>query len=218
MFKPRLQIIFFISTLVLVLSCSLKGQKLKIDNSISNSIDSTFKANILFESPIKPEFSFHVRKTFDYERLGQNGMDLAYFLKADSYNTTDVYVSSITECNLNKDTIVLVGGLFYNSGIAFRITIFGDKFNSQLLLTETENVYSKTNKKIDLVKEVILNSDSLSMTLTQKPIFKIGNPIKGKIKIKSEKFYQLDKDGILYKINPEFDIIFDTKIKEKEKD
>jgi hypothetical protein len=220
MFKQnKLTRIFFISTLIFSLaSCSSKGQKFKIDNSISHSIDSTFKANILFDSPIKPEFSFHVRKTFDFEKFGQNGMDLAYFLKADSYNSTDVYSSSITECNLNKDTIVLVGGLFYNSGIAFRITIFGDNFNSQLLLTETEKVYSKTNNKDNLEKEIILNSDSLSMTLTQKPIFKIGNSVKGKIKIKSDPFYQLDKDSVLFKIIPEFDIIFDTKIKEKEKD
>ena len=211
--------IFFIPTLIFILtSCSSSGQKFKIDPTISNSIDSTFKENVLFNSPIKSEFSFHVIKTFDYERFNQGGMDLPYFLKGDSYEPSDQYVNSITQCYLSKDTIVLVGGLFYESGIGFRITIFGDRFNSQLLLTATDEIYSKTEKKGDLTKEVILNSDTLSMTLTQKPVSKNRSILKGKLKVKTQAFYQLDKDNKLFKIKPEFDIIFDTKIKEQEKD
>src|SRR5436309_2458498 len=133
--------------IICITSCSSKGQKCSIDNSISKSIDSTFKANILFDSPIKPEFSFHVINTFDFTKFGQNGMDLAYFLKADSYNSTDVYVSSITRCNLSKDTIVLVGGLFYESGIGFRITIFNDKYDYQFYLVSADKIYSPTGNK-----------------------------------------------------------------------
>ena len=95
---------------------------------------------------------------------------------------------------------------------------FDDSFNSQLLLTATDKVYSKTEKKVDLAKEIILNSDTLSMTLTQKPVYKNGSILKGKLKVKAQPFYQLDKDNSLFKIRPEFDIIFDTKVKEKEKD
>ena len=143
-------------------------------------------------------------------------MDLAYFLKGDSYEQSDQYVNSMTQCYLSKDTIVLVGGLFYESGVGFRITIFGDKFDTQLFLTAADKIYSKTNNKKDLEKEIIQNADSLSMTLTQNPIFKIGSIIKGKLKLKSTPFYQLDKDNVLFKIDPEFDIIFDIKITEKE--
>ena len=211
--------IFFISTLIFFLtSCSSNGQRFKIDGTISNSIDSTFKENVLFDSPIKSEFSFHVIKTFDYEKFNQGEMDLPYFLEGDSHEQSDQYVNSITRCYLSKDTIVLVGGLFYESGIGFRITIFDDRFNSQLLLTASDEIYSKTEKKDDLTKEIILNSDSLSMTLTQKPVYKNGSVLKGKLKVKAHPFYQLDKDNKLFKIKPEFDIIFDTKIKEKEKD
>lgn len=143
-------------------------------------------------------------------------MDLSYFLKGDSYESTDQYVNSITQCYLSKDTIVLVGGLFYEPGVGFRITIFGDKFETQLFLTSAEKIYSKTNNKKDLEKEIIQEADSLSMILTQKPIFKIGSTIKGKLKLKSKPFYQLDKDNVLFKIDPKFDIIFDIKINEKE--
>ena len=209
--------LFIALTLVLLLaSCSSTGQKFKIHPTISTSIDSTFKENVLFDSPIKSEFSFHVVKTFDFEKFEQNGMDLAYFLKGDSYEQSDQYVNSMTQCYLSKDTIVLVGGLFYESGVGFRITIFGDKFDTQLFLTAADKIYSKTNNKKDLEKEIIQNADSLSMTLTQNPIFKIGSIIKGKLKLKSTPFYQLDKDNVLFKIDPEFDIIFDIKITEKE--
>jgi hypothetical protein len=197
-------------------SCSSKGQKYRIDQNISKSIDSTFKENVLFDSPIKSEFSFHVANTFDYEKFEQNGMDLSYFLKGDSYESSDQYVNSMTQCYLSKDTIVLVGGLFYESGVGFRITIFGDKFNTQLFLTATDKIYSKTNNKKDLEKEIIQDADSLSMTLTQKPTFKIGSTIKGKLKLKSKPIYQLDKGNALFKIDPKFDIIFDIKINEKE--
>ena len=200
----------------LLVSCSSKGQKYKIDQTISKSIDSTFKENVLFDSPIKSEFSFHVANTFDYEKFEPNGMDLSYFLKGDSYESTDLYVNSMTQCYLSKDTIVLVGGLFYESGVGFRITIFGDKFDTQLFLTSADKIYSRTNNKKDLEKEIIQDADSLSMILTQKPIFKIGSTIKGKIKLKSKPFYQLDKDNVLFKIDPKFDIIFDIKINEKE--
>jgi hypothetical protein len=200
----------------LLASCSSKGQKYKIDQTISKSIDSTFKENVLFDSPIKSEFSFHVANTFDYEKFEPNGMDLSYFLKGDSYESTDQYVNSMTQCYLSKDTIVLVGGLFYESGVGFRITIFGDEFDSQLFLTSADKIYSKTNNKKDLEREIIQNADSLSMTLTQKPIFKIGSIIKGKLKLKSTPFYQLDKDKLLFKLDPKFDIIFDIKINEKE--
>jgi len=211
--------VLFISTLIfLLVSCSSKGQKFKIDNSISNSIDSTFKENILFDSPIKQEFSFHVVKNFDYERFKENGMDLSYILRGDSFEPSDQYVNSITECYLSKDTIVLVGGLFYESGIGFSIKVFDDKINSQFILTATEKIYSKTEQKNDLVKEITLNSDTLSMTLTQQPVYKNGSLLKGKLKLKTQPFYQLDKDNILVKIKPEFDIIFDTKVEEKEID
>ena len=210
--------IFTISALIfLVTSCTSKGHKFKIDSSISNSIDSIFEANELNNTPIKPDFSFHVVKTFDYNQFGQNGMDLAYFLQADDYNSTDVYVNSITECFLSKGTIVLVGGLFSGSGIGFKITIYENKCDAKLFVTSTDKIYSKTENKKDLEKEMIVKSDSLSMTLTQKPDFKIGSSIKGKIKIKSAPFYQLDKQNVLFKINPQFDVIFDTKIKEREK-
>jgi hypothetical protein len=200
----------------LLVSCSSKGQKYKIDQTISKSIDSTFKENVLFDSPIKSEFSFHVANTFDYEKFEPNGMDLSYFLKGDSYESTDQYVNSMTQCYLSKDTIVLVGGLFYESGVGFRITIFGDKFDTQLFLTSADKIYSRTNNKKDLEKEIIQDADSLSMILTQKPIFKIGSTIKGNIKLKSKPFYQLDKDNVLFKIESKFDIIFDIKINEKE--
>jgi len=145
-------------------------------------------------------------------------MDLSYFLKGDSYEPSDQYVNSMTQCYLSKDTIVLVGGLFYESGVGFRITILGDKFNTQLLLTAADKIYSKTNDKKDLEKEIIQDTDSVSMTLTQKPTFKIGSTIKGKLKLKSKPFYQLDKDNVLFKIDPKFDIIFDIKINEKDKE
>ena len=212
----RIFITVFVS--ICLASCSSKEQTFKIDNSISKNIDSIFKANILFDSPIKPEFSFHVVNTFDYKKFGKNGMDLAYFLEADSYNSTDVYVSSITQCNLSKDTIVLVGGLFYGSGIGFRITLFNDKYDYQFYLVSTDKIYSPTGNKSDLAKEIFLNSDSSSMTLTQKPNLKIGSVVKGSMKIKPHPFYQLDSSNFLIKINPEFDIIFDTKISEMEKD
>jgi len=212
------RIITVLSLISLLVSCSSKEDKFKIDNTISNSIDSIFKENILFDTPLKPEFSFHVVKTFDYERFKQKGMDLAYFLEGDSYEPSDQYINSITKCYLSKDTIVLFGGLFYESGIGFRITIFNDKFNSQLFLSATDKIYSKTERKGDLEKEIILNSDTLSMTLTQKPVFKIGNTLKGKIKIKTQPYYQLDKDNILFKIKPKFDIIFDTKIRKEGED
>lgn len=220
MFKQNiLTRLFFIPTLIFILiSCSSNGQRFKIDPTISNSIDSIFKEKVLFKSPVKSEFSFHVVKTFDYEKFNQGGMDLPYFLKGDSYAESDQYVNSIAQCYLSKDTIVLVGGLFYNSGIGFRITIFDDRFYSQLILTATEEIYSKTDKKDDLTKEIILNSDSLSMTLTQKPVYKNGSVVKGKLKIKSQPFYQLDRDNKLFKIKPEFDIVFDTKVKEMERD
>ncbi len=209
------RILFTLILCLLLIICSSKGQSFQIDHTISENIDSIFKANVLLDSPIKAEFSFHVVKTFDPERFGEHGMDLAYFLKGDGFQPTDQYVSSITRCYLSKDTIVLMGGLFYESGIGFRITIFNDNFDSQLYLVSSEKIYSKTDKKNGFGKEIFVNSDAAVMTLVQKPNFIIGSTLKGKLAIRSESFYQLDKDLVPFKLKPEFEIIFDTKVKDE---
>ena len=59
--------------------------------------------------------------------------------------------------------------------------------------------------------------------LAQNPMLAVvivrnGNFSVRKIKVKAQPFYQLDKDNKLFKIEPQFDIIFDTKVKEKEGD
>jgi len=210
--------IFIISFINLLLfSCSSQKQKFKIDNSASVGIDSIFKANGLLDTSIKHGFSFHIKKTFDYERFGQNNMDLAYFLKRASYKPTEVYISSMSDCYLSKDTIILIGVMADKGGIGFRISIFDDKYNSQLRLIAVEKIYSKTEKKNDLQEDIFLNPDIISLTLTEKPKFKTGSSLKGKMAVKYEPFYQVDSFKMLSKISPQFDIIFDTEIHAEKK-
>ena len=66
------RILFTLVLCLLLIICSSKGQSFQIDHTISENIDSIFKANVLFDSPIKAEFSFHVVKTFDPERFADN--------------------------------------------------------------------------------------------------------------------------------------------------
>jgi hypothetical protein len=206
--------IFIISSIISsLISCSHQKQQFKVDNSVSLTIDSISKANMIFESSLNPKFSFHVKKTFEYERFGQNGMDLAYFLKASSDKLTEVYVSGMSECYLDKDTINLMGILGYESRMGLIISIFGDTFNSQLRLIAAGKIYSKTEKKSDLQDDIILNSDSISLTLTEKPKFISGSNLKGKMDVKFEPFYQVDSSNRLSKITPELSIIFDTEIR-----
>lgn len=204
---------FIISFIIsLLVSCSSEKQKFKIDDSISFTIDSISKANVFFDDSAKPGFLFRVKKTFDYKKFGQNDMDLAYFLKANSDKSTEAYIETGTECYLDKDTINLTAVLVRESGIGFIISIFDDKFNSHVRLIATKKIYSKTERKSDLQDDIILNSDSIALTLTEKPKFKIGSRLKGKMEVKFEPFYQVDSSNRLLKIVPQFDIIFDTEI------
>jgi hypothetical protein len=204
-------IIIFISLLV---SCSSPKQKFKIDNTISSVIDSIFNnAYPFFAFSKNSGCLVHVKNTFDYERFGQNSRDLVYFLKADSNKATGGYVKSMFECFLNKDTIDLTVILSYESNVAFKISIFDDKVNSRLRLIAAEKIYSKTEKKNDLQNDLILNSESTFLTLTEKPKFKPGSTLKGKMEVKFEPFYQVDISGRLSKIAPQFDIIFDTEVR-----
>ncbi len=171
----------------------------------------------MLSSAVKPEFAFHVINTFDFEKFGNNGMDLAYILKANK-NGGDEYVNSFAGCYLEKDSIILIGGLAYSSGIIFRITIVGDTYNCEVGLEAEKNIYAKDVSKGSLLKEITLKADSTLMIVSEKPKPQIGSIIKGKLKIKAQPFYQLDSNQKAVKIFPEFEIIFDTKVGEKEKD
>jgi hypothetical protein len=200
---------FIISSLV---SCSPQKQKFKVDNSISPGIDSIFKVYGVFDSSSERGILFHVKRTFDYERFAKNPTDLAYFLKADTSKSTEVYVGGGSECHLDKDTITLIAILNYEYTIGLKISIFDDKFNSQLRLIATEKIYSKSEKKNYLQEEIILNPDSISLILTGNPNFKTGSRLKGKMEVKFEPFYQIDSSNRLSKIDPQFKIIFNNKI------
>jgi hypothetical protein len=205
----------FINSVIIsfFLSCSTQQQKFNIDKSISPAIDSIFKANALFDIPITNGFSFRLKRTIDFEKFGQNGMDLAHLAKADSNWPMDVYVNSMTECYLDKDSIILIGVLDdQKAGIGITLSIFTDKFNSRLRLIGNGKIYSKTGKKNDLQEDIILNPDSISLTLTERPTFNIGSELKGKMEVKYESFYLLDSAAMLSKISPRFDILFDTEI------
>lgn len=204
---------FIVSSFVsLLVSCSLHKQKFKVDNSISHGIDSIFKLHGVFDSSSTRGLFFHIKRTFDYERFRQNTTDLAYFLKADTSKSTEVYVGGGSECHLNKDTISLIAILNYENTIGLRISIFDDKFNSQLRLIATEKIYSKSEEKNYLQEEIILNPDSISLILTENPNFKTGSRLKGKMEVKFEPFYQVDSSNRLSKIDPCFKIIFDNEI------
>lgn len=212
-------ILFFLAFEIFFASCvpTPPAKKFSIDNSVSNYIDSTFKESVLIKSSERPEFAFHVANNFDYKKFGINGMDLPYLLNG-SIDINHDYVNSYSECYLSKDTIVLLGALVYSSGIVFKILIYGDKYDCQLGLSADDSIYSKRNSKNKLEKEIILDADSSSMALTQKPQFKTGSIIKGKVKLKPELFYQLDSTKIPSPIKADIDIIFDAPIGEKEKD
>ncbi|MBX9784575.1 MAG: hypothetical protein K2X48_14895 [Chitinophagaceae bacterium] len=213
--KPNLIKIFITSSIVLsFISCSPQNQQYKIDDSVSPTVDSIFKANnILFYNSLNPKFLFHIKNTFDYEKFEDNGEDLAYILKTSSEKSKEAYLNGMSECTLKKDTINLTLILSYQSRAGILLSIFDDKFTSQLRLIGTEKIYSKTERKSDLRSEIILNPDNISLTLVEKPRFKSGKKIKGKMDVKFEPFYQLDRSNRLTKINPEFIIIFDSEIR-----
>jgi hypothetical protein len=204
---------FIISFIILLfVCCSSKKQKFKIDSSVSPRIDSIFNADESIDSSSRSIFSFHIKRTFDFERFGQHDRDLAYFLKKEKYKSKEVYISCRPEGFLDKDTIDLTAVIINEGGIGFLISIFDDKFDSKFRLIATSKIYSKTEEKKDLRDDIILNADSISLTLTEKPTYKTGSRLKGKMEVKYESFYQLDSSDKLSKIEPRFNIIFDTEV------
>ncbi|MGC4104148.1 hypothetical protein [Ferruginibacter sp.] len=199
-------------------ACASKKQNYTVDSAAAQTIDSIFKANNAMKDTDMTRFNFYLENTFDAEQFDNNGLDLAYILKGNISDSIKEYSSAMTKCYLSKDTIVLVGGLFYESGFFVRLTIHNDQCNAQLLLTGSEKIYSLTSRHEDLQKEVMINSDSLSITFTQEPVYKNGSTLKGKMHIKFQPVYELGKEHTLLKIQPQFGVVFDAKVEQLEEE
>lgn len=210
--KLKLVTVFIASSIIsLLVSCSPQKQKFKVDNSISSHIDSIYKVHQEFDSDRR--LLLQLKRTFDYKRFGQSRTDLAYLLKADSSQSTEKYLAGGSQCYVNKDTLELIGILNNEFTIALIVLIFDDEFDAQLRLTATENIYSETEKESDLQSAITLNPDNISLILTEKPKFKSGSSLKGKMDVKFKPFYQVDSSNRLSKISPQFSFIFDTEIR-----
>jgi hypothetical protein len=196
-----------------LVSCLPNKQNFKIDKSISPTIDSIFKANVLFDDSVKRGVLFQVRNTFDYGMLGQSDMDWSYFLRANSDKPAKAFMEMGSECYLNNDTITLTAVLAQEVSLGIQLLVFDNKFNSQARLIATKKIYSKTEREDDLQNDIVLNPETSALILVERPKLKSGGRLKGRMELKFEPLYQLDSFGTRLKIVPQFDIIFDTEIR-----
>ena len=196
------------SMITLVASAQNSESHISIDNELSQELDSLVKINEI-GGTVFGELKFHVRNIEDAEELiVENASDLFFFLDMQEL-LNEKFVGTTCTCGFRNDTIKISGGQGYWGGIGFTFLISNDHTLGDVWLQTIEDVYSKSNDpQQDFHEELTLNSQVLDITLTAPLNYSYGETIKGKVYIKTEPFYHLNRDCEPKQIQVEFDLFF----------
>lgn len=108
------------------------------------------------------------------------------------FNKDTSKFSTLCECYLSNDTIIFSSGTGFMGGLLFSGIITKDKFETEYYEYTDDNKPYRKSKNEDFKSSIFLSAKHQQLFLSEKPKFKIGEQITGKVNFSSEEFYFKD--------------------------
>ncbi|SFR55352.1 hypothetical protein SAMN04490243_2878 [Robiginitalea myxolifaciens] len=109
-------------------------------------------------------------------------------------DTTSTLMRNVCHCQLKNDTIFVRGGIFYGGGIGYEIKLTKKDFDGKIIIASNSKIYKKSDSN-KYAKEIYLESMKQSLKLYEKPVFRLGSIVRGKVILTSKAYLKKSSEG-----------------------